>query len=167
MFSLPSWATEICLGLLAICLFLFGGYLYGDYQFHKGEMTIQTAQAKEFSKVTATSSAVTTKVITLYVPKIEYIKGAVTTITKEVPVYVTKKDDLNCPVPNGFVSLWNNANAMRLPNDSAGVPTGTSKVVLSDIAAQHAAEAGICAANEARIDSMREWLIGQRKVYSK
>lgn len=47
------------------------------------------------------------------------------TITKEVPKYVTIEADSNCPVPDGFVGLWNDASQATLPNPASGASDGS------------------------------------------
>lgn len=167
MSFLPKWAVDVLLGLLIIALILFAGYLYGDYQYHLGVMSVHIMDAKAEGQATIRSSNVTATAIPKLTTQMQYIQGATVVVEKKVPVYVTVQNDKQCVVPNGFVSLWNDTNKMQLPADSATVPAGASSVVLSDIAAQHAREAGICHANESLVDSMQAWLRDQQAAYEK
>lgn len=167
MFSipLPSWLQELLVAIVAMLFFLLAGYLYGQHKYHQGVKDQEAVQVQLAYKVDVGSMAVTNTIVGSLVPAQIKIATFTNTIYEKVPVYVTKEDDSKCPVPNGFVSLWNSANKMQLPNDPSGVPTGTSEVVLSDIATQHTREAGICLGNEQLLDSMKAWLLGQQKVY--
>lgn len=164
---LPSWVKELLLVLLAILLFLFSGWLYGQHKYRQGEQSVRIAQVTLENKIDLSSKVITADSVADLKPKIQYIQGATITIEKEVTRYVTQQDDSKCPIPNGFVGLWNSANQMQLPNDSSGIPTGTSNVVLSDVATQHTREAGICHASEETLRSIQGWLVKQRDLYDK
>lgn len=160
--SLPSWAWY----LIGLLLLVLGIYIYGRYEYHEGVMSVKIVEARVVANTAIESGKVTSDIIPKFETQVQYIRGATLTISKEVPIYVTQQDDSRCIVPNGFVSLWNATNKMQLPNNSAGVPAGASSVVLSDIAAQHGVEAGICHENEARLTAMKGWLLEQQRVYS-
>lgn len=169
MFSipLPSWAQELLIGLVAICLAIFSAWGYGKYEYHKGVKDATTAQVVLETKVDASSLATTVPIIThLDTIQIQYV-ATTNTLIQKVPQYVTKEDDSKCVVPNGFVSLWNSANQMSVPAGASTIPSGPSEVVLSDIAAQHITESGICHANEATLQSVSDWLRAQQSLYNK
>ena len=71
-----------------------------------------------------------------------YVKGD--TITKEVPVYVTKADDAGCTIPIGFVreyaAMWTNTPAGP-PSESDRGPSG---VQLSTVARSDSGNAAAC-----------------------
>lgn len=165
MFSLPSLRDIGYMALELVCLLLLA-YFWGLWQHHEGVTWQKDQQKQAVITVQVVSGAVTHDVVTRYIPKIEYVKGQTVTITKKVPIYVTRKDDLACPINNGFVSLWNATNKMQLPTSSGAVDEGPSPVVLSDIAAEHTREAGICTATENQRDALKEWILGQQKAYS-
>lgn len=164
---LPNWVKELLLAIIAVLLFLFSGWLYGQHRFKQGEESVRIAQVTLENKIALSSQVITTNSVADLKPKIQYIQGATITIEKEITKYVTSQDDLHCVIPNSFVGLWNTTNKMQLPDDSAGIPTGTSNVVLSDVAAQHTREAGICHANEETLRSIQGWLVKQRDLYDK
>lgn len=162
---LPSWVKELLLAILAVLLFLFSGWLYGQHKYRQGEQAVHIAQVTLENKIDLSSKVITADSVADLRPKIQYIQGATITIEKEVTRYVTQQDDSKCPIPNGFVGLWNSTNKMQLPDDSAGVPRGTSDVVLSDVAAQHTREAEICHTNEETLRSIQGWLVKQKALY--
>lgn len=162
---LPSWLRPYIWGAVGLLVIFVGIWIYGEKRYIQGEDHITSVIAIQQIKVQKASQQVTEKVITQYIPQVQYIQGKTQTIIKKVPIYVTQKDDSSCSIPNGFVWLWNNANQVQLPSNSASTPGGSSDVVLSDIAAQHTTETGICLANEARIWATVEWLRQQKALY--
>lgn len=164
--SLSSLARWAILSLFLLILVLASFYLYGRHKYSEGRNDSIASQAKMVYDTSLKSVLVTNQVITQYTPRVQYIHGAVTTILKKVPIYVTKENDSNCVIPNSFTFLWNATNKMQFPDDTRTVPGGTSDVVLSDIAAQHTREAGIAHENEERIRAMKSWLIEQQRVYN-
>lgn len=166
-YLLPSWMKTALYGAIALLAVFVSVWLYGEHRYHQGEAYETSLMKLTEAKVQKASAVVTTQVITKYVPQVQYIQGKTRTIIKEVPKYVTQKDDSACPIPNSFVWLWNSANQVQLPGDSPTVPGTASNIVLSNVAAQHAAETGICLANEARIRATTEWLKQQKTLYDK
>ena len=165
MFSLPSLRDLGYMALeLLLCLLL--AFIWGLHEHYEGILYQKAQEKAAVVKVDQKAAIVTTKIVTQYVPQIEYIKGETVTITKKVPVYVTKKDDSKCTVGNGFVGLWNATNKMQLPASAGTVDDRPSPVVLSDIAAQHTAEVSVCTATEAQRDALKAWILGQQKAYN-
>lgn len=69
--------------------------------------------------------------------KIKIIKEKGDDILINVPKYISKKADADCPVPVGFVRLYNGAITGSLPTDTStgDLNEATSGVGLTDIAA--------------------------------
>ncbi len=107
---------------------------------------------------------VTTKVVTKLVPVLKVIRERGKTIIKQVPIYVTPLDNRRCIINVGFVRLWNDANRMSVPAAASSADAATSPVVLSDVASQHAREANICHANDARFRSLQAWVRQQSVI---
>ena len=162
---LPSWAKSVLYGAVALLVIFVGIWIFGEWKYIKGEDHIRALDQATVHKVQVGSAKITERIVTQYVPQVQYIQGKTQTIIKKVPVYVTQANDANCPIPNSFVWLWNNANRLQVPGDTATVPGGTSDVVLSDVATQHTTETGICLANEARIRATTDWLRQQKALY--
>lgn len=95
-------------------------------------------------------------VVTRYVDRVQIVREAGGTIIQEVPVYVTETADRRCPVPDGFVRLWNGANRGELPAPDGAADEAASAVVLSDIAAQHGREAEQCRATEEQLIALQD-----------
>ena len=117
-------------------------------------------------KVNKASAQVTTQVVTQYVDRVRTIREAGQTIIKEVPVYVDQKADVACPVPDGFVRLWNGANRGVLPGSAGSADAPASAVVLSDIAAQHSVEASQCRETEQQLSDLQDWIRKQQAIHA-
>ena len=101
----------------ALALFL-ALWWYGNHQFNKG-VSWQLAQDAEFiANLKPKQAAVTERIRIVYVKQEAEIKWRTKTITERVPEYVTAKDDAACPVPHGFVELWNAAASGTLPRSA-------------------------------------------------
>lgn len=115
-------------------------------------------------RIAVRQAEATTRVITRYVDRVQTVREAAQTITKEIPVYVTKDDDARCAVPAGFVRLWNAANRGSDPGTAGGPDASAGAVVLSDVAAQHAGEAEQCRATEEQLIGLQDWVRSQRSL---
>ncbi|RNK82756.1 hypothetical protein C9390_01420, partial [Xanthomonas vasicola pv. vasculorum] len=60
-----------------------------------------------------------TTVVTQYVDRVQIVRQAGATITREIPIYVTQKADAACTIPAGFVRLHDAAAT----GNPAGPPT--------------------------------------------
>ena len=76
-----------------------------------------------------------TRIVTQYVDRVEIVRVAGQTITREIPVYVTEKADSACTVPVGFVRIHNAAAENEIPGDPAGdIDAPAPGVTLSSVA---------------------------------
>ena len=159
----PTWVWETLIVLVLVLMIFFNGKI----QYWRGEHSVRVADTKVVTVVKKETGAVTVKIVKEYVPVIKTIQLAGKTIVKKVPIYVTQKDNNAALINNGFVSLWNSANKMQLPDSSEADNEGRSQVVLSDIAAEHSKEATICTETEQQRDALKSWILGQEAVYNK
>jgi hypothetical protein len=107
------------------------------------------------------------KVVTEYVDRIVTVYKAGATITKEVPVYVSKAADASCVVTRGFVRL-HDASAANVPvsggprvTDDAG-----SGIALSAVAATVNDNYTDCHANAEQLTALQAWARGSHAVTS-
>ena len=103
-------------------------------------------------------STITSNVTVSYLGEIEKVKTVTETQIKEVPVYVTSTDDRACTIHRGLLSAWNRQNAGDVSSPAGGIDDSPSTVVLSDVAREHAVEAGTCRATEVRLVKLQEWV---------
>ncbi len=107
---------------------------------------------------------VTANVVTRYVSEQVIIHDKAQTITKEVPVYVTSKDDSACTINNGFVSLWNDANTGTVPGAPGPTDETPSAVKLSDVATEHSKESEAYNSLANQLTELQAWITAQQKV---
>lgn len=159
-----SWAARaLAVLLIALALASLGwveGAAHVQGQWDAERARVATAQAK----LAVRQAEATTRVITRYVDRVQTVREAAQTITKEIPVYVTQADDARCAVPAGFVRLWNAANRGIDPGTAADPDASAGALVLSDVAAQHAVEAEQCRVTEEQVIGLQDWIREQRKA---
>lgn len=111
--------------------------------------------------------AVSREVVVQYIPKVEYIRGETKTITREVPVYVTEKDDRDCgALPAGFERLHDRAadqdgvpaDQPTAGTDGAAGALEAPALVLSDVARAVAGNYGRCRENAERLIALQAWV---------
>lgn len=167
MSAILSWLKpyEWAVWLVGLGLLTFSVWGFGHFEYTQGVNSVRIADLKAVAQVTIASSDATQKVITQYVPEVQYIQTQGQTITHEVTKYVTKDADSHCVVPLGFARLWNSSNQMQLPPAASSTDGQASNVVLSDIAAQHTREATLTHLDEAQIQALQDWIRAQQQAY--
>ena len=164
--TLQSRAVELILiALLALtlgagCWFSGAGHVQQQWDNERSQRTLAiTTLGKK-------SAEISTQVVTEYVDRIKVIREAGQTLIKEIPVYVDQNADAACPVPDGFVWLWNGANRGQLPASARAADASAGDVVLSDIARQHGIEASQCRENEQQLTSLQGWIRQQEAAHA-
>lgn len=156
--SIP-WQVWAVVGILVLF------WWWGDNRYEQGRLDLLAEQAKEAAKIEDAQEAVTERVVIEYRDRVQVIREKGDTIIKEVPVYVTVKDDSACTINNGFVRLWNDANKGEVSESPAGADGAPSGVVLSDVATQKAVEAKLCRETEQRLISLQDWILQQQALW--
>ena len=156
---------EIPILIISLLLIVIGVWGYGKWEFHEGVLAQLGKEKTAALVVQAKSQAVTTKVVTHYITRVQVIHDAGATIIKKVPIYVTHEDSSRCIVNNGFVQLWNGANQMQLPNTPSATNEGASSIILSDIATQHARESNLYWQQYEQLKALQDWITQEQKAY--
>jgi len=156
---------EFLIFIIALLLMVIGVWGYGKWEFHEGVLEQLGKDKTAALVVQAKGQAVTTKVVTHYITRIQVVHDVGATIIKKVPIYVTHKDTSRCVVNNGFVQLWNGANKMQLSNTPDAANEKPSNVILSDIATQHAKEANLQHQYEEQVKALKDWILWQQQAY--
>ena len=150
--------TQLIGGVLILLLFFIALWWYGHSRYEDGYKAASVQSLIKQQKVIVAQNKVTTKVITKYIPKLHVVYMRGKTIIKEVPVYVTNKDNSKCIINTGFVQLWNSANGVPVSNTTRTANETPSPVKLSDVEAEHARESTICAATQLQLISLQKWI---------
>ena len=156
---------EIPILIISLLLIVIGVWGYGKWEFHEGVLEQLGKEKTAALVVQAKSQAVTTKVVTHYITRVQTIHDAGVTIIKKVPIYVTHKDTSRCVVNNGFVQLWNDANKMQFSNSPDAINEGASPVILTDIATQHVKEANLYQQQYEQLKALQDWITQEQKAY--
>ncbi|MFA1753935.1 hypothetical protein [Xanthomonas campestris] len=146
--------------LLALIAALVGGCVWQEQRVSAAQKDRDVAlQAKRKAEAERDSAKASTTVVTEYVDRVQIVREAGATITREIPIYVTQKADAACAIPAGFVRL-HDAAATGSP---AGPPTGdpdapATGITLSAIAGTVADNYTSCHATAAQLSALQEWI---------
>ncbi|PPT90605.1 hypothetical protein XaraCFBP7407_22455, partial [Xanthomonas arboricola pv. arracaciae] len=92
--------------LLALIAALVGGCVWQEHRVGVAQQDRDAAlQAKRQAEAERDSAKTSTTVVTQYVDRVQVVREAGATITREIPIYVTHKADAACAIPTGFVRL--------------------------------------------------------------
>ncbi|MDP9507899.1 hypothetical protein Q7O56_02510 [Pseudomonas protegens] len=153
--NIRSWlALAVVAGLLYALGFVSGAGSERSKQQRLDEARLQ--QSFEQGQALGT---VKEKVVVEYVDRVVKVYQAGATITKEVPIYVSKAADNACVVPAGFVRV-HDAGAANLPMAAGpGVADdATSGLALSTVAASVVDNYSQCHANAEQLKALQQWV---------
>ena len=157
-----SSKIAICTTLAAA---LFSAGLYVGHKWGVSACYEATIEAQRHTIETGIKQAVVSdQTVTKYVDRVQIVQGKSREIIKEVKVYVTEKNDVQCMVNTGFVRMWNDANSSSISASSGNSDETASTVILSEVATQHAKEALICNETEQQLLSLQEWVREQQSI---
>ena len=157
-------AAKISIALtLVIALFSSGLYVGNRLGISSCQEAVIESQ-RHGLEVSAKQSQISDSVTTKYVDRIKIVQGRTQEIIKEIKVYVTEKNDVQCMVNTGFVRMWNDANSSSISASSGNSDETASTVILSEVATQHAKEALICNETEQQLLSLQEWVREQQSI---
>ncbi|WP_407466318.1 hypothetical protein [Xanthomonas campestris] len=146
--------------LLALIAALVGGCVWQEHRVSDAQKQRKQALDEKAAAIAERDSAkASTTVVTQYVDRVQIVREAGATITREIPIYVTQKADAACAIPAGFVRL-HDAAASGQP---AGPPTGdpdapAAGVTLSAIASTVADNYTSCHATAAQLSALQDWI---------
>ncbi len=130
-----------------------GFFVLRQHFINEGYNECKATQKKEVQTVAKIQTKVIHQIEKVYVPQLKIIHEVGKTTTKEVPIYVTAKDNKRCTINNGFVRLWNSANR-SVPITESSTDETPSAVVLSDVASEHSREAELCNATTLQLNAL-------------
>lgn len=127
---------------------------------------LATANAELLAKAEKVSTAVITK----YVDRVRTVKQRADVIVKEAPIYVSTNSDANCIIPNGFVSLHNNAasnSEVSVSSATSSANDSSSAIALSAVASTVAMNYGVCHENAEKLTALQHWVQLQDELVNK
>lgn len=127
----------------------------------------QLAQnAEAAANINAGQPKIIERIRTVYLPQEIKIRTITKTIAKEVPVYVTQRDDASCVINNGFKRLHDSAAKGELPGSPAGDDGNPSGVKLSEVAQTVTGNYGTCHLAITRVNEWQEWYRQNRALWN-
>lgn len=143
--------------IAAALAFVIALWWYGQHEFNRGVAKCQADGAKAAANINAGQPKIIERLRTIYVPAEAKIKTVTQTVVKEVPIYVTKRDDAACTLNNGFVRVHDAAAKGELPAGPTGTDGDASGVELSTVATTVTWNYGIANLCSSRLSEWQDW----------
>ncbi|CAD7721929.1 hypothetical protein LMG31884_33770 [Xanthomonas hydrangeae] len=146
--------------LLALIAVLVGGCVWQERRVSAAHTERKQAlDAKAAAIAERDSARASTKTVVEYVDRVQIVREAGATITREIPIYVTQRADAACAIPAGFVRMHDAAAT----GDPARPPTGNpdapaAGITLSAVADTVADNYTSCHATAEQLTSLQDWI---------
>ncbi|AOD13546.1 hypothetical protein VB151_10065 [Xanthomonas fragariae] len=142
--------------LLALIAVLVGGCVWQEQRVSAAQKDRDAAlQAKRQAEAERGSANSSTTVVTQYVDRVQIVREAGATITREIPIDVTQKADAACAIPAGFVRLHDAAASGNPAGPTAGDPDAPAAgITLSAVANNYTS----CHATAAQLSALQDWI---------
>lgn len=165
VFSGPFALLARWVVFLLTCLALWGhGWFKGNEHGSAKLATYVGEQLTASVKVQAKQVLVTERVVKRYIDRVQTIKEKGDAIIKEIPVYVTPKDDDACRINNGYLRLHNAAASDTVPAPTHPADDAASGLRLSQTLGVVAGNYSTCHETATRLTSLQSWVREQYKV---
>jgi hypothetical protein len=139
--------------VIATILVCFGFYIAGGYNaLNEAEEEIQKLKNKQ--------QEITTKIIKVYITKIEKVKEA----TNETLKQVNTKDDVMCNLPESFVRLHDASAKGVVPETPTGIDGASSGVALSEAEKVIIQNYGEYHKVSEQLKALQDWVQQQKKL---
>ncbi|MEA9491639.1 hypothetical protein [Xanthomonas campestris] len=146
--------------LLALIALLVGGCVWQEQRVSTAQRERKQAlDAKAAAIAERDSAKASTKIVVEYVDRVQIVREAGATITREIPIYVTQKADAACAIPAGFVRLHDAAATGQPAGPSTGDPDAPAAgITLSAVAGTVADNYTSCHATAAQLSALQDWI---------
>lgn len=149
--------------LIAVVMVLAGlftaGWVNGRNHNERQWQARIAAQQRHVEQVQSKQAAAAAQVVTQYVDRVRVVHEAGATITKEIPVYVSRDA---CPLPGGFRVLHDAAATGQPPDPTR--PVDASPVAVDDAAETVTGNYEACRANAEQLTALQDWVRQMRAV---
>lgn len=156
---------KIIAGLVLLAALMFSCFMAGDHHVQKKWDAEKAAEQKQADFHQVQSDAWSDTTHNVYLHTVTEIKTKGDTIIREVPKYVTVKDDSVYAVNRGFIRVLNAAATgvpiSEAPSGTDGSPAG---IAISAIATHVAGNYEQCRLTAAQLTSMQSWVEGQGRI---
>jgi hypothetical protein len=129
----------------------------------KDAAALKAAQA-HVATVQAAQTKATAAVMATYAPAVAAIAANASALTKEIPAYVTPKDDARCVINTGAVRLLHDAASglPALPDAASSTDDAPSGVALSKLVGTDVDNDEAAAANAEQLAALQAWVRAQQ-----
>jgi hypothetical protein len=138
---------------------------YGQHEFDRGEAAVKTAQAKAVTRIVDRQSRITLAVSQTF----DAVKIADAAATRQqlqkVTTHVSQKADADCPVPLGFVRVFNHAAHGPVPEAAAGADDTPAGTRLSDVAKTTVENDGQYDQVADQLRALQDWVRQQQALH--
>jgi len=145
----------VLLGILWQTYKLGGDHVRAAWDVERAQVGI--ANALETARLAELQQSTTRE----YLKQYSRLRENTRTIIEKVPVYVTKQDDANCHISDGFVRLHDKATG-RASVPGTDSPSGTDgsseSVELSDVGRTVAGNYSTCRETALRLEQLQNWV---------
>jgi hypothetical protein len=133
----------------------------------KDAAALKVAQA-HVAAVTAAQAKASATVMAAYTPAVAAIAANATTLTKEIPAYVTPKDDAGCTLNTGAVRLLDAAASglPGLPNAPTSADDAPSGVALSALVTADVGNDAAALENADQLAALQAWIRAQQAAWN-
>ena len=132
---------------------------FGEARFKAGAAATEAGYAARIAAIVPKQQAISERVVTKYVDRVQTVYKTGATITKEIPVYVPVD---SCPLPGGFRVLHDAAARGEIP-DPAGI-AHAAPVDARDLAGTIVDNYTSCHADAERLIALQAWVREQEKL---
>lgn len=140
-------------------------WAYGQYEFGRGEAAVKGREAKAATQIVERQSRITLQVSQSF-DAVKLADAAATTAQiKDVRTHVSEKADADCPVPLGFVRVFNTAAHGPVPGAAAGADDAASGAQLSTVAKTTVENDGQYDQVAAQLRALQDWIRQQQAIH--
>jgi hypothetical protein len=150
------------LAFAGIAVFLI--FIYGRHEFDRGEAAAKAQSARAVTQVVERQSRITLQVSQSFDAVRIADASATQTRLNEVKSHVSPKADADCPLPLGFVRLFNDAAHGAVPQAAAGADDTASGLALSDVAETTVANDGQYDQVADQLRALQDWIREQEAL---
>jgi hypothetical protein len=133
----------------------------------KDAAALKVAQA-HVAAVTAAQAKASATVMAAYTPAVAAIAANATTLTKEIPAYVTPKDDAGCTLNTGAVRLLDAAagGLPAVPDAPSSADDAPSGVALSTLVTTDVSNDAAALENADQLAALQAWVRAQQAAWN-
>lgn len=158
--ALGGWQGYAAIAVACLLAGSFGTWRVMSWreQAHQTQVLIKTVKQIEYR------DRISHDVETKYITVVQKVRDNSARQIEDIPTHVTPQADADCPVPLGFVRVFNAATGGSVPDAASGPDGAPSGVALSEVAKASVENAGEYDATSAQLTALQDWVRQQQAV---